>query len=344
MSMDNKNQDETEKTVEKEIKDMKKKADKKIEKAKDKAEEKTEELKKDTEEKIENIKDSAKEKIDVAKEDLDKAKESLKDKKSEIKSKVYFENIQKDPSDENIDLKPKKKVKVQTPIIIAGVILLLTVLSFLSYNLFFDNSIAGTWSYEFDLTPQEQMATSDEVSKVKMYFKFDKNGEAYSYVGNAQTVGTYTTSTNEEGKSVVSIDIPQQLSGDFVTTIKGNKVTGRELTLQLGEQALSFKSDKYKKPALKPIKGFKADEEIIGTWEDDVYGSQYTFTKDGKLIMNQSDIMIFEGVYTVSKENVITVKIITATEEDFDMNYGYDKENETLVIEGVGYKKVADSK
>lgn len=265
---------------------------------------------------------------------------------AEPQSKVYFENMQA-PAPAAVPVQGKTKLKINTPIIIGGIILILALVTFLAYTIFFDTSIVGTWSYSVDTagtaTPDE--ATADEADEVKIFLIFEADGAAKMCIGTQEARGDYTVSLSDNNESIVSLNITQTVfTGDFGYKVTGNKITGRTLTLYYeGEEIMKFNSDSFKTPKLDVPEDFKTNDKMIGTWQDEMYGIKYTFNKDGTLIMNQSDTIIISGVYTLDEENgAIKFTIVGDGQEELLLSYGYDEESDTLVIDTLGYKRVTE--
>ena len=247
--------------------------------------------------------------------------------------KIYYENIVTEAQAEQKPVKVKKKRLLNTPIIIAICIVAVSVLSFLVYDIFFNTSIYGTWT--FDSTA---VSTDDEVNTA--YYNFKNDGTASVKCGNVTFNGTITMSSEDNTKATISIPnfIGEQ---EYNIAVTGNKLSTRHLILSSESATGSFTSADEKKVAVEKIKDFVIDNEIIGEWSDDYYGMSCTFREDGTVIINQSDVMIVEAAYSTDKENnKITLKYQMAKEINDEWSYGYDKKNDTLVLNGLGLKRV----
>lgn len=248
-------------------------------------------------------------------------------------TKIYYENIVTETEAEQKPVKVKKKRLLNTPIIIAICIVAVSVLSFLVYDIFFNTSIYGTWT--FDSTT---VSTDDEINTA--YYIFKNDGTASVTCGNVTFNGTITMSSEDNTKAVISIPnfIGEQ---EYNIAVTGNKLSTRHLILSSESVTGSFTSADEKKVAVEKIKDFVIDNEIIGEWSDDYYGMSCTFREDGTVIINQSDVMIVEAAYSTDKENnKITLKYQMAKQIDDEWSYGYDKKNDTLVLNGLGLKRV----
>ena len=120
------------------------------------------------------------------------------------------------------DSTPAKKKTIQTPIIIAGVIVLAFIAAFFVFTSFFNSSIVGTWV----LVEDSNGATYDEAGDGITYYTLDKDGNITVSVGTITQKSTYTT-TSENGTDYVNST--NVFSGSY--TISGNIFTGRTFKL-----------------------------------------------------------------------------------------------------------------
>lgn len=142
------------------------------------------------------------------------------------------------------DSTPAKKKTIQTPIIIAGVIVLAFIAAFFVFTSFFNSSIVGTWV----LVEDSNGATYDEAGDGITYYTLDKDGNITVSVGTITQKSTYTT-TSENGTDYVNST--NVFSGSY--TISGNIFTGRtfKLTVDGVEKPYIFKSATVKNLNLK---------------------------------------------------------------------------------------------
>lgn len=142
------------------------------------------------------------------------------------------------------DSTPAKKKTIQTPIIIAGVIVLAFIVAFFVFTSFFNSSIVGTWV----LVEDSNGATYDEAGDGITYYTLDKDGTITVSVGTITQKSTYTT-TSENGTDYVNST--NVFSGSY--TISGNIFTGRtfKLTVDGVEKPYIFKSATVKNLNLK---------------------------------------------------------------------------------------------
>lgn len=232
------------------------------------------------------------------------------------------------------DSTPAKKKTIQTPIIIAGVIVLAFIAAFFVFTSFFNSSIVGTWV----LVEDSNGATYDEAGDGITYYTLDKDGNITVSVGTITQKSTYTT-TSENGTDYVNST--NVFSGSY--TISGNIFTGRtfKLTVEGVEKPYIFKSATVKKPELKVPDTFKKSDKLTGNWNIPSYDITYTFNADGTFIADMYDGSItYEGVYTYDNEK-ITVTYYADSETTIDIPYAFDG-NDTLVMNGMGYYRMND--
>ena len=179
------------------------------------------------------------------------------------------------------DSTPAKKKTIQTPIIIAGVIVLAFIVAFFVFTSFFNSSIVGTWV----LVEDSNGATYDEAGDGITYYTLDKDGNITVSVGTITQKSTYTT-TSENGTDYVNST--NVFSGSY--TISGNIFTGRtfKLTVEGVEKPYIFKSATVKKPELKVPDTFKKSDKLTGNWNIPSYDITYTFNADGTCVKDYS--------------------------------------------------------
>lgn len=231
------------------------------------------------------------------------------------------------------DNAPTKKKTIQTPIIIAGVIVIAFIAAFFIFSGFFNSSIVGTWV----LVEDSNGATYDEAGDGVTYYTLDKDGNITVSVGTITQKSTYTTSEENGTKYVNSSNV---FSGSY--TISGNIFTGRtfKLTVEGVENPYIFKSATVKKPTLKVPDGFEPSDKLTGSWNIPSYDITYTFNDDGTFIANMYDTITYEGVYTYDDTN-ISVTYFADSETKIDIPYAFDGDN-TLVMNGMGYYRMND--
>ena len=171
-----------------------------------------------------------------------------------------------EPANENgvIAPQPKKKSIIQLPIIIGIVIVAVAAATLFVIKGFFDTSIVGTWIESVDVTGNS--ASSDEASKVDVYYTFNGDNTLNYRIGSMVWNGTYTVSTDDSGNQTLAMTLNgNETSCNYA--VSGNMFSGRTLELSTSTAAnkVKLKSGSEVKPELKVDKDFKADKKITGS-------------------------------------------------------------------------------
>ncbi len=246
----------------------------------------------------------------------------------------------------------KKKMKIQTPIIIAAGIVLLAILAFACFKLFFDNSVVGTWVIDDTATSDEATEASSETTAEEIrYYTFEKDHTASITLGTMKVVGTWyyaddNSATTDQATSKIKVEISYFFNGVFDIELKGNAFSGRTLSLS-GEnliKPIDFKSSSLPENTLKPSDKFKAVGAITGKWKNDEYNLTYTFNPDGTCTLNQVDTLIVDGVYTVDeKKGTIEIKYLQSDEDTMTIEYKADKsDSKKITFSGLEYTRVEE--
>lgn len=232
---------------------------------------------------------------------------------------------------------PKKKRLLQTPIIIAVVIVAVAAIALIVFKCFFDTSVVGSWAEIIETNE----STSDEAAAAEQYYIFEGDGKMLLKTGTMTWVGSYEPSVTKDGEKQLTIMINGSPS-IFGYEVKGNIFTGRTLTLSTDYgQSVDLSSTSVKTPELKIDKDFKPNDKLIGTWTYDSGISQmsYTFNKDGTVKVNQADMLYVDGTYTYT-DNLIQVTYYISSEVTMDLSYAVEEDG--IKINDILFKK-ADS-
>lgn len=264
-------------------------------------------------------------------------------------------DVEADEESSNVNAKPvKSKMLIQFPLIIAAGILVAAILAFGIWKVFFDTTIEGTWVWE----NLDNTATADQADMnidSNLYINFTSNiideeyeyKEIIAYQGTQEQHAYYLLEESEEGTK--SLQSSFGLAGNYEIT--GNWITGRTLTITAtrydgSEIQQVFRSTGIPNMALPPVsEDFKVVDDIIGewTWSETGYDVTYTFNTDGSFVLNQYDEAFLKGTYTVYEdEGEITLTYIGQGSDTFgvqNFNIVYEKDGDTLVIDGRGYTK-----
>ena len=145
-----------------------------------------------------------------------------------------------EPANENgvIVPQPKKKSIIQLPIIIGIVIVAVAAATLFVIKGFFDTSIVGTWIESVDVTGNS--ASSDEASKVDVYYTFNGDNTLSYRIGSMVWNGTYTVSTDDSGKQTLAMTLNgNETSCNYA--VSGNMFSGRTLELSTSTAANKVK-------------------------------------------------------------------------------------------------------
>lgn len=243
----------------------------------------------------------------------------------------------------------KKKPILQTTIIISIIIVCVAVITALAIKLFFNNDISGTWHLVREVQVMDDGATSDEAThslNVDYYFDFKSDGTVTSTIGTVTGTGTYTTSKDEDGNSVVTMNIYDTLTqyfldGDYTMELSGNAFTGRNMkftSVNNTELTYEFESASYTAPEITREGEFTPNDDIIGTWTYSTgeFKLVYEFDKDGKAKYIEQAMSInpytysyinidisMEGIYTV-KDDTVTISYFFLEQASRDMKFRLD--------------------
>lgn len=265
-------------------------------------------------------------------------------------------------ADEEISAVKKKPFIIQKPIIIAAVSFLLVAILVLGsvfiYRGFFQKGVEGSWDWVIYNGDEPQSIYGDG----GMYFVFDSE-KIYMTNGSNNIIAAYSTEKGEDG----NLNITSKFFTDFLgLSAETGKVTfgdnGDKMEISFGENA-SLNFLRKELPALKndpkalshasvdeaEIKSMVIDEKLVGTWKDEMETS-FTFNADGTGEYKASESLVLMQYYsdnievettfiytTYNGEILVTFPYYNGEKGDMSMKYSFD--GETLVMEGIGYKK-----
>ena len=265
-------------------------------------------------------------------------------------------------ADEEISAVKKKPFIIQKPIIIAAVSFLLVAILVLGsvfiYRGFFQKGVEGSWDWVIYNGDEPQSIYGDG----GMYFVFDSE-KIYMTNGSNNIIAAYSTEKGEDG----NLNITSKFFTDFLgLSAETGKVTfgdnGDKMEISFGENA-SLNFLRKELPALKndpkalshasvdeaEIKSMVNDEKLVGTWKDEMETS-FTFNADGTGEYKASESLVLMQYYsdnievettfiytTYNGEILVTFPYYNGEKGDMSMKYSFD--GETLVMEGIGYKK-----
>ncbi len=244
----------------------------------------------------------------------------------------------------------RKKPIIQTTIIISLIIVIIAVLATLVVKVFFDKEITGTWHYVREVQVANQAATSDEAEStigIDYYFAFANDGTVKSTIGTITSKGTYSVSQNEDGQSVVTIDVYDVpttyfLNGEYTYELKGNIFTGKTLVLskdaadntgQTQTRTYEMKSEAYKAPELESEGEFEKNDDLIGKWTYSTgeYKLAYEFNEDGTAKYLEQATSINPYTYTPVNIDITMNGIYNVKDDTATITYFYIKQADKVV-------------
>ena len=244
----------------------------------------------------------------------------------------------------------RKKPIIQTTIIISLIIVIIAVLATLVVKVFFDKEITGTWHYVREVQVANQGATSDEAEStigIDYYFAFSNDGTVKSTIGTITSKGTYSVSQNEDGQSVVTIDVYDVpttyfLNGEYTYELKGNIFTGKTLVLskdaadttgQTQTRTYEMKSEAYKAPELESEGEFEKNDDLIGKWTYSTgeYKLAYEFNEDGTAKYLEQATSINPYTYTPVNIDITMNGIYNVKDDTATITYFYIKQADKVV-------------
>lgn len=170
--------------------------------------------------------------------------------------------------------KKSKKRSVDTPVIIAFWIVLVTILVLIVWKMFFDTSLKGSW----------HLAFKDDGKDYSYGLTFDNDNVVHYSFGGITYTGQYILDPENAVLNISSSSYGKyNINTDFQYQMAGNLFSGKELVLtNQGDVKLPFKTSSEYEPIVQKYDDFKADEAILGSWlyTDEERGYHYTFTFD----------------------------------------------------------------
>lgn len=305
---------------------------------------------------LENEAETAAEVEEAVEETVESAEQAVEDTvetaADEAESTADNAEIENTDSDENTEavaagtetaVAVKKKKKVQTPIIIAAIVLVAAIIAGAVYFLFFNNSVVGTWV-------EAESASADEASggtgETLRYYTFEQDGTAKISLGTMQVVGTWSyanedSSTTDQPGNTINVAISYFFTGTFKIDVQGNAITGKTLTLDGYGSQIKFNSASMPKADLKVSEKFDPSNEVVGKWKNSEQNVTYTFNADGTCNLNQMDMLIIDGVYTVNKKDgKVEITYVEEKDNTLSIEYTAAKDKKSITFSGLEYKKV----
>ena len=195
--------------------------------------------------------------------------------------------------------KTKKKRLIQTPLIIALIIVLVAVAGYFTYIFFF-------------LREPEGVVWSCEYQGVTYYCEFKEDGVFNMHVGSITLDSTYEKNISDGSKRLMIQSYNTFFKyGEFADyEITGSRILKNQEMKITYEDETSFtlkQCDEVPNPLELP-ENFVPDENLIGSWTNYYYGAEYcvvTFNNDGSASVNYvMNGITYNGTYTLENDTI----------------------------------------
>lgn len=189
-------------------------------------------------------------------------------------------------------------------------------------------SLIGSWKIK---------GSKETANTAIPYYSFADDGVAQENYGSITAAGTYKDVSTGD-KKMVFIEIENSFKGTYYFKLTGDEKKGYTLTLEEITTSRTYELVKAEAKAKKisPSDDFKPDKKLIGYWYNEKEKKSYEFRMDGTATRitggNTTDC-----VWTVSDENVITIKYMK--DEIKSINLGYVIKKNKLLINNTTYEK-----
>ena len=226
---------------------------------------------------------------------------------------------------ESTPVKTKKKGILYPSTI---VVLVLVVASIVIYAVYasFQPSIKGAW-----------VSTSvDEASTANSYLVLGDDNVAYMTLGTMRYMGVYSTSFDEDGQKILTVDIPYALQSNFVYELQGDIMT---LVMEGDTTEYTFKNVELPDYTLTVPDDYVRDDNLLGKWKDYTYDIEYTFRADGTMLINEAGVVEADCIYNIV-DGTIHVEYLAREVYSMDMEYTVDGNNLTIGV--MNFQKIAD--
>lgn len=225
------------------------------------------------------------------------------------------------------DIKNKWKKVLYPCTAVALAIVIVSVAVFGIYSAFFQTSVKGAWIS----TEIEDVTNSDS------FLVLGDDNIAYMSIGTMRYLGTYSTSYNDEGTKILTVDIPYIMQSTFKYDMKSDNILS--LSMEGDDTEYTFKNVQLPDCRLPVPEDYKRDAILYGTWRDNTNGIEYTFRDDGTMLINEAGVVEADCIYNI-QDNTIHVEYWAGETYTMDMEYTVD--NNKLEIGSMSFVKVMD--
>lgn len=230
------------------------------------------------------------------------------------------ENLIGEKLTEQIDYVSRKQLKKKNLIMIMIVSFFVILISLITFFVFFNNSIIGSWSKSGD--------------GIHYVLTFKDDGSIIVSKDSISLNGTYSLKED----NVVSFDVPMNsrsfMSGDYKYNIISN-FSDKRLEL-IDDKGNKEEYNQYQLKEPEGLKDFPAKESLLGRWKNDEFGIEYEFYNDG-LATVKKDNMTITFHYNVDDKTIVLKGKVSGGEQESKI--AYTIEENILKIFGVDYIK-----
>ncbi len=225
------------------------------------------------------------------------------------------------------DKSSKWKSVLYPSTVVAFVLVIVSIAVFGIYTTFFQTSVKGAWIS----TEIEEVTSSDS------FLVLGDNNVAYMAMGNMRYMGNYSTSYDDAGEKILTVNIPNIMQTTFKYEMKDNNILS--LSVEGDETEYTFKNVQIPDSRLPVPDDYKRDALLYGTWRDNNYGIEYTFREDGTMLINEAGVVEADCIYDI-QDNTIHVEYWVG--ETYTMDMEYTVENGKLEIGSMSFVKIID--
>lgn len=167
-----------------------------------------------------------------------------------------------------------------------------------------------------------------------MSYVFKEDSAVYLALGNTAFVGKYSYSKTEQNQNTLTANLYFGINGTYTYAFSDNENTltlkADETTIVLSRQEdYSFMPEAPSDPVI--------DEQLLGDWSAaDGNPITYSFYENGTMINNNYNQTITYAAYS-AEDGEIQLSYSMGSPQEATYNYAFD--GETLIIDGVEFKK-----
>lgn len=197
---------------------------------------------------------------------------------------------------------------------IISILLFVGLLAGVSFAVFTDSNIIGSWQIDSDKEEHRILTFKDE-------------GKVSLVIDSLQIDGTYEIKGNNTVNIILEVNSQGIMKGDY-TYIINSSLIGK--TLDLKDQAgKTTQYKQYQKEGKKSDPNLKLDEKLFGTWLDNERHSEYEFKNDGTITIKSKNLTVTLK-YSISEGKICFLQNVGENAEANDLEYKFDGDNLVL--------------